>query len=364
MTHNLLFQGEYKGWRDSVRHNLTQFSCFKQVLRDPTKPNGKGNFWTVAINEIPSEMYKRQNTSVAYQAPEGKTYVSDLRDVFDFQFGVSKVANITNEPSLASFFESTILQDVGSLANFREKTELSNSSISPPQPNPVGSYQTHATHQTFGNGALQTTHTNGLPMNFFSQSGAATYNTIEMYPPTHLMSQYSHLPLIPYQNSNFNDIKNHFAQSNLGVSQNPRVNSLPDSPTTSGSSNSSFNLDQSPELQNPSKCDTTDLESIKPDCQGRKSVIHRCLSNEPEVAAVMEYLPRATKPQLKRKRTGTEIEQAEEVTASDVSEVIEQAVDNAKSETVNIPASAPAEEPTILEKYGRAFAMDQFDFKP
>jgi chromosome segregation ATPase len=59
-----------------------------------------------------------------------------------------------------------------------------------------------------------------------------------------------------------------------------------------------------------------------------------------------------------------EIEQAEEVTASDVSEVIEQAVDNAKSETVNIPASAPAEEPTILEKYGRAFAMDQFDFKP
>jgi hypothetical protein len=59
-----------------------------------------------------------------------------------------------------------------------------------------------------------------------------------------------------------------------------------------------------------------------------------------------------------------EIEQAEEVTASDVSKVIEQAVDNAKSETVNIPASAPAEEPTILEKYGRAFAMDQFDFKP
>jgi hypothetical protein len=47
-----------------------------------------------------------------------------------------------------------------------------------------------------------------------------------------------------------------------------------------------------------------------------------------------------------------------------VSEVVEQAVDNAKSETVNIPASAPAEEPTILEKYGRAFAMDQFDFKP
>ena len=59
-----------------------------------------------------------------------------------------------------------------------------------------------------------------------------------------------------------------------------------------------------------------------------------------------------------------EEEQAEEATASEVSEVVEQAVDNAKSETVNIPASAPAEEPTIFEKYGNAFAMDQFDFKP
>ena len=41
-------------------------------------------------------MYKRQNTSVAYQAPEGKTYVSDLRDVYDFHFGQSKVVKNNN----------------------------------------------------------------------------------------------------------------------------------------------------------------------------------------------------------------------------------------------------------------------------
>ena len=50
-----------------------------------------------------------------------------------------------------------------------------------------------------------------------------------------------------------------------------------------------------------------------------------------------------------------------EASASEVKEVLEQAVDNAKDELVNIPASAPAEEPTIFEKYGNAFAMDQFD---
>jgi len=50
-----------------------------------------------------------------------------------------------------------------------------------------------------------------------------------------------------------------------------------------------------------------------------------------------------------------------EVSASEVKEVLEQAVDNATDEIVNIPASAPAEDPTIFEKYGKAFAMDQFD---
>jgi hypothetical protein len=50
-----------------------------------------------------------------------------------------------------------------------------------------------------------------------------------------------------------------------------------------------------------------------------------------------------------------------EASASEVKEVLEQAVDNAKGEIINIPSSAPAEDPTIMEKYGKAFAMDQFD---
>ena len=50
-----------------------------------------------------------------------------------------------------------------------------------------------------------------------------------------------------------------------------------------------------------------------------------------------------------------------EVSASVIQEVVEHAVDNAKDEIVNIPTSAPAEEPSVMERYGKAFAMDQFD---
>jgi len=58
----------------------------------------------------------------------------------------------------------------------------------------------------------------------------------------------------------------------------------------------------------------------------------------------------------------TEEQSSTEVEASVVKEVVESAVDNAKSETVNMPTSAPAEEPTIQEKYSKAFAMDGFVF--
>ncbi|XP_022045684.2 forkhead box protein H1 [Acanthochromis polyacanthus] len=61
------FKGNYKGWRDSVRHNLSSYDCFVKVLKDPCKPQGKGNFWAVEVSCIPPELLKRQNTAVARQ---------------------------------------------------------------------------------------------------------------------------------------------------------------------------------------------------------------------------------------------------------------------------------------------------------
>nr|BAD97361.1 forkhead protein FoxQ1 [Branchiostoma belcheri] len=44
------FRGPYTGWRNSVRHNLSLNECFTKVLRDPSRPWGKDNYWTINPN--------------------------------------------------------------------------------------------------------------------------------------------------------------------------------------------------------------------------------------------------------------------------------------------------------------------------
>uniref|UniRef100_A0A8C4WWG4 Fork-head domain-containing protein n=1 Tax=Eptatretus burgeri TaxID=7764 RepID=A0A8C4WWG4_EPTBU len=58
-----VFVGSYRGWRDSVRHNLTANKCFYKVLKDPSKPQSKGNYWAVNVDLIPREMLRRQRTT-------------------------------------------------------------------------------------------------------------------------------------------------------------------------------------------------------------------------------------------------------------------------------------------------------------
>ncbi|XP_004387459.1 forkhead box protein H1 [Trichechus manatus latirostris] len=58
------FRDDYEGWKDSIRHNLSSNRCFHKVPKDPSKPQAKGNFWAVDVNQIPAEALRLQNTAL------------------------------------------------------------------------------------------------------------------------------------------------------------------------------------------------------------------------------------------------------------------------------------------------------------
>ena len=39
------FKNSYAGWKDSIRHNLSNNECFILDLKDPNRTNSKGNFF-------------------------------------------------------------------------------------------------------------------------------------------------------------------------------------------------------------------------------------------------------------------------------------------------------------------------------
>ena len=67
---------------------------------------------------------------------------------------------------------------------------------------------------------------------------------------------------------------------------------------------------------------------------------------------------------MKASTISEEVKASEEVAqAPTTQEVVEQAVDNGTKASVEIPNSVPAVEPTVREKYAKAFDLDGFDIK-
>ena len=97
------FNGPYTGWKDSIRHNLSNRDCFEIVLKHPTNPRGKGNFWTVKLDKVPVEAFFRQDTKVMLD--RDRAYAACLLDELRInrqQWPFSEIAGRLCEHRLSS----------------------------------------------------------------------------------------------------------------------------------------------------------------------------------------------------------------------------------------------------------------------
>lgn len=80
-----------------------------------------------------------------------------------------------------------------------------------------------------------------------------------------------------------------------------------------------------------------------------------------------EYLKEQAKATTETEESALEVEDKveEEAVASteEQTEVLDQVIENAEGETAEIPETTEVEEPTLYDKYSKAFGLDQFDIK-
>lgn len=59
MSNYECFRGEYQGWKNSVRHNLSFNKCFVKINRNPLRPWAKDNYWKLDLDLL--EEYLMEN---------------------------------------------------------------------------------------------------------------------------------------------------------------------------------------------------------------------------------------------------------------------------------------------------------------
>ncbi|XP_006814312.1 uncharacterized protein LOC102802926 [Saccoglossus kowalevskii] len=75
-----VFQGEYTGWRNSVRHNLSASGRFVKVLRDRKRPFGKDNYWAIKPNTKHDIQKMQERLDEYLSSSKGKNTANERKE--------------------------------------------------------------------------------------------------------------------------------------------------------------------------------------------------------------------------------------------------------------------------------------------
>ncbi|KAL7034803.1 hypothetical protein ACKWTF_008102 [Chironomus riparius] len=229
------FNGEYNGWKNSVRHNLSLNECFKKLPKECGKP-GKGHYWTIDA----SAEYMFEDEGSLRRRPRGfrrKQQMKSFSNSSSFyppssydsaQLNVADIPNCypSSYPSYSHEYSAGSVQSAPpsfSEAPWQYQSSEYVRNPSPPQSNVLEYANSYQTYQAYENG--------GLKMSQMTQQHPQQQNMISSASPTNttvLMSNdckssiahhtnsspYPHVVTPPPSNSTSNYYSEHTKYSN------------------------------------------------------------------------------------------------------------------------------------------------------